>query len=37
MRCAPECNDIKLSEIYNDSFRDEVSQVAQDPQVSQVS
>ena len=30
-------NDIKLSEICNDSFRDEVSQVAQDSEVSQVS
>ena len=31
------CNDVKLSEICNDSFRDEVSQVAQDSEVSQVS
>ena len=30
-------NVVKLSEICNDSFRDKVSQVAQDSQVSQVS
>ena len=30
-------NDVKLSEICNDSFCDEVSQVAQDSEVSQVS
>ena len=30
-------NAVKLSEICDDSFRDEVSQVAQDSQVSQVS
>ena len=30
-------NDVKLSEICNDFFRDEVSQVAQDSEVSQVS
>ena len=33
----PLGNDVKLSEICNDSFRDEVSQVAQDSEVSQVS
>ena len=33
----PIPNAVKLSEICDDSFRDEVSQVVQDSQVSQVS
>ena len=35
--CPHYLNVVKLSEMCDDSFRDEVSQVAQDSEVSQVS